>query len=118
MPEETVTLYRPTGEAELALVKASGMRRWPPRLPEQPIFYAVTNQEYAEQIARQWNATQGKIGFVTCFSVHKSFMDRYEIHQVGAAVHTEWWIPAEDVEAMNDNIIGLVEITGEYKPDI
>jgi hypothetical protein len=44
---ETVTLWRPTGPEELALVEASGWRSWPPRLPDQPIFYPVLNQEYA-----------------------------------------------------------------------
>ena len=34
-----VRLYRPTGPTELALVEASGWLAWPPRLPEQPIFY-------------------------------------------------------------------------------
>jgi hypothetical protein len=50
--EETITLYRPTGMRELELVRESGYRAWPPRLPEQPIFYPVLNEEYATQIAR------------------------------------------------------------------
>lgn len=41
--KETTTLYRPTGPHELALVKASGYRKWPPRLQDQPIFYPVTH---------------------------------------------------------------------------
>lgn len=51
----TVTLWRPTGPEELALVEASGWREWPPRLPEQPILYPVINEEYATRIARDWN---------------------------------------------------------------
>ena len=51
----TVTMYRPTGPEELRLVASSGYRRWPPRLLEQPIFYPVTNEGYAIQIARDWN---------------------------------------------------------------
>jgi hypothetical protein len=43
---ETMTLWRPTGPEELALVEASGWRAWPPRLPEQPIFYPVLNEGY------------------------------------------------------------------------
>jgi hypothetical protein len=39
----TTTLWRPVGPEELALVEASGRRAWPPRLPEQPIFYPVLN---------------------------------------------------------------------------
>lgn len=31
--DDTVTLWRPTGPEELALVEASGWCEWPPRLP-------------------------------------------------------------------------------------
>ena len=37
---ETVTLYRPVGPQELALIRESGYRAFPPRIPEQPIFWA------------------------------------------------------------------------------
>ena len=50
--EDTITLYRPTGSDELALIRESGFTAFPPRLPEQPIFYPVTNEEYATKIAR------------------------------------------------------------------
>jgi Immunity protein 8 len=43
--EATVTLWRPTGPEELALVEASGWTAWPRRLPEQPIFYPVLNED-------------------------------------------------------------------------
>jgi hypothetical protein len=49
MIDDLVIMFRPTGPRELELVAASGWRRWPPRLPEQPIFYPVTNQEYADR---------------------------------------------------------------------
>ncbi len=52
---ETTTLWRPTGPVELELVRESGWRAWPPRLPEQPIFYPVLNESYAVKIARDWN---------------------------------------------------------------
>jgi hypothetical protein len=32
-----VTLYRPTGEGEMALVRDGGWKSFPPRLPDQPI---------------------------------------------------------------------------------
>lgn len=111
---ETVILYRPTGPEELELVKASGFTKWPPRLPDQPIFYPVTNEEYARQIARNWNVPSSGVGYVTKFCVRKSFMDGYQIQQVGAAEHTEWWIPAEDLERMNAAIVGLIEVVGKY----
>ena len=112
---ETITLYRPTGPKELKLVEDSGYKRWPPRLPEQPIFYPVTNEEYAKEIAIKWNIKDSKVGFVTKFEVKKEFMDKYDTHQVGGKNHTEWWIPAEDLEELNNNIVGLIEVIGEYK---
>jgi hypothetical protein len=115
MTKNTVTLYRPTGPNELALVEASGFMRWPPRLPEQPIFYPVTNEQYAKEIAQQWNIKDSGVGYVTRFEVKKSFIDNYEIQQVGAAHHTEWWIPAEELDTLNDNIVGTIEVIGEYR---
>ena len=55
----TVTLWRPVGPAELDLIKQSGMRTFPPRLPEQPIFYPVTTEAYAIKIARDWKVAPG-----------------------------------------------------------
>jgi len=49
--EELITLHRPTGPKELELVRESGFTKWPPRFPEQPIFYPVTNEGYAAQSA-------------------------------------------------------------------
>ena len=111
----TITLYRPTGPIELDLVRQSGFRRWPPRLPEQPIFYPVTNEQYAIEIASQWNIKDSKIGYVTRFQVRADFISQYAIQKVGGAHHTEWWIPAEELEMLNDNIIGFIEVIGEYR---
>lgn len=112
---ETITLYRPTGPTELKLVEESGFTKWPPRLPEQPIFYPVTNVEYAKEIAIKWNIRGTKVGYVTKFRVKKDFMDKYEIQQVGGKIHAEWWIPADDLDELNRNIVGLIEVIGEYK---
>ena len=115
MTNEVVTLYRPTGPNELALVEESGFKRWPPRLPEQPIFCPVTNEEYAKEIAIKWNIKDSEVGYVTRFQVKADFMNRYQIEQVGASHHTEWWVPAEDLEDLNVNIVGRIEVIGEYR---
>jgi hypothetical protein len=31
---------------------------------------------------------------------------------LGASHHTEWWIPAEE---LNNNIVEIIEIIGEYR---
>lgn len=50
-------------------------------------------------------------GFVTRFEVRAEFVEQFEIQTVGASYHTEWWIPAERLEELNDNIVGLIEVT-------
>jgi hypothetical protein len=115
MSEEVVTIYRPIGPKELELIAASDYRRWTPRLPEQPIFYPVTNEEYAKEITIKWNIPANGIGYVTRFQVRKTFMDRYQIQKEGSNQNTEWWIPAGDLEELNDNIVGVIEVIGEYK---
>jgi hypothetical protein len=111
---EIVTLWRPTGPEELALIKASGWREWPPRLAGQPIFYPVLNEEYAAKIARDWNVRHSGTGYVTRFQVLRSFLDHYEVHQVGGKTILEYWIPADDLAALNANIVGTIEVTAEY----
>ncbi len=80
---ETVTLWRPVGPQELALIEASGMKAFPPRLPEQPIFYPVTTEAYAVKIARDWNVPDSGSGFVTRFDVDKGFLDAYPVQDAG-----------------------------------
>ncbi|SDR98102.1 hypothetical protein [Jiangella sp. DSM 45060] len=112
---QTVTLWRPTGPEELELVRASGWREWPPRLPDQPIFYPVLNEDYATRIARDWNVKASGAGYVTRFEVEKTFLDRYDVQQAGGQTILEYWIPAEDLEEFNQHIVGLIEVVAEYR---
>ncbi len=95
-------------------MEASGWRRWPPRLPDQPIFYPVLNEDYAIRIASDWNVKASGAGYVTRFEVLVSFLDEYEVHQVGGQTILEYWIPAEDLDRLNDNIVGAIEVTRSY----
>ncbi len=114
---KTKTLYRPVGEKELALIESSDWREFPPRLPEQPIFYPVLNEAYAVQIARDWNAKHNGIGFVTKFEVQEDFLSRYEVQIVGGATHKELWVPAEELAEFNQNILGKIEVTQTFYRD-
>jgi hypothetical protein len=78
MPSELTTLYRPVGQAEFELIRASGFREFPPRLPEQPFFYPVLTESYATQIARDWNAEDERsqfVGHVLRFKVRAEFLE-------------------------------------------
>lgn len=111
----TVTLWRPTGQNELDLVAESGWRAWPPRLPEQPIFYPVLNRWYATKITRDWNVSSKGLGYVTRFEVERSFLDRYEVQQVGGRDVLEYWIPAKDLDEFNQHIVGAIEEVADYR---
>jgi len=112
--QRTITLFRPTGEKELALIRDSGWRAFPPRLPDQPFFYPVLNEDYATQIARDWNTKDGGTGYVLRFQVDAAFLARYTVQTVGTRVHQEYWIPAEDLEEFNRNLIGCIEIVSSF----
>ena len=112
---ETVTLWRPTGPEEIALVEASGWRMWPPRLPDQPIFYPVLNEEYATRIACDWNVKANGVGYVTRFEVEKSYLDQHDVHRVGGETILEYWIPAEELDTFNAHIVGTIEVVAEYR---
>lgn len=113
----TKTLYRPVGPKELALIEASGWKKFPPRLPEQPIFYPVTNEEYALQIARDWNASHDGGGYVTRFEIDADFVQRYPIHTVGSSIHQELWVPADELSEFNRHIVGAIEVIASFPPE-
>ncbi|HEX6840063.1 MAG TPA: hypothetical protein VF113_00990 [Stellaceae bacterium] len=116
MTGDTVTLFRPVGPEELELIRQNGFRAFPPRLPEQPIFYPVLTEEYAVKIARDWNVKASGGGYVTRFAVKRSFLSRYQVQNAGGERFQEYWIPAEDLATFNDNIVGPIEVVAVFKP--
>ena len=116
MGEALTTLFRPVGSKELALVEASGFTAFPPRLPEQPIFYPVTNEEYACQIARDWNTkfNEEKVGYVTQFALPTKYLDQFDRKIVGGAEHEELWVPAEQLEEFNQQIVGMIKVIHRF----
>ena len=115
---EAVELFRPVGQVELDLILASGMRAFPPRLPEQPIFYPVTTIEYARLIAKDWNvrdSAPGNVGYVLRFRVRKEFLDRHPPREAGGRDLIEHWIPAEELPAFNAAIVGAIETVESWR---
>ena len=111
-------LYRPTGSKELVLVRDSGWKIWPPRLPDQPIFYPVTTRLYAEKIARGWNSVlpaPDNYGFVTRFEIRQDMAARYPIQSAGGRDHEELWVPAEELDDFNQAILGKIEVIAAFK---
>lgn len=108
-------LYRPVGLNELLLIYESEMTAFPPRLPDQPIFYPVLNAPYAIQIARQWNTQSNTFaGYVTQFDVADEYAARCERHIVGARPHEELWVPAEQLPEFNRHITEKIAVVEAY----
>jgi hypothetical protein len=114
---DTKILYRPVGPKELELIRRSDMRAFPPRLPDQPIFYPVLTEDYAVKIARDWNVPASGAGYVTRLAVLTAFLDRYAVQEAGGAAHLEYWIPAGDLPAFNDAIVGVIEVIAEFRKE-
>ncbi len=74
------------------------------------------NEDYAVQIARDWNVRASGSGYVTRFEVQTDFLTRYEEQVVGGHVHRELWVTAEELEAFNQHIIGLIKVTQSFFP--
>ena len=119
-------LYRPVGQAELDLIARTNYKEYPPRLPEQPIFYPVLNEKYAREIAEKWNkksADSGYAGYVTTFEIENTYISQFDIQTVGASYHQEFWIPAEDLaelDGFKDKKISniLTAIAGSKTPTL
>jgi len=114
---KTTRLYRPVGMKEMELIAESAYKKFPPRLAWQPIFYPVMNQQYAEQIALEWNTKDefsGFIGVVTAFEVTADYLKKYEVQNVGGEIHNELWIPSSAMQEFNSQIVGEIEIVNVY----
>lgn len=108
-----ITLYRPIGQIELNLIKASNYTAFPPRLSWQPIFYPVLDYEYACTIAREWNTNDdenGNVGYVTQFEIPLEYFEQFEVQNVGAKNHNEIWVPAEELKEFNVMIIDGIKV--------
>jgi len=110
---KNVTLFRPTGPNELQRIIDSGMKYFPPRLAWQPIFYPVLNIQYAIDIAEGWNMRDPEgddAGFVTAFEIPDVYFKTFEVQTVGLSHHQELWVPAEQLDEFNSQIVSGIRV--------
>ena len=110
----TTLLYRPVNQAELDLIEGLVWKGFPPRLPEQPIFYPVTNEPYALVISQNWNVNEYGTGYVVKWEMDANYLSKFEVQNVGGMHHNELWVPAEELEEFNLYIIGTIEVIAEF----
>ncbi|MGH6933941.1 MAG: hypothetical protein ACREEE_16110 [Dongiaceae bacterium] len=106
------------GPKEFSLIQQSDWTAFPPRLPDQPIFYPVLTFDYAEKISRDWNSTRvdaGYLGFVVAFDIANQLAARYPAEVAGGRAHQELWVPAEELAGFNNGIIGRIRLVARYE---
>jgi O-acetyl-ADP-ribose deacetylase (regulator of RNase III) len=114
---KTKTLYRPVGQNELNLIKDSGYKSFPPRLSWQPIFYPVLDYDYACSIASEWNTkddANGNVGYVTKFEIPEDYFNLFEVENVDARNHNEFWVPSEELTVFNSQIVGEIKVVKAF----
>jgi len=62
----------------------------------------------------QYPALAGLRLWVLRFAVDAAFLANYQVRQVGAAVHREYWIPADELDSFNDHIVGAIELIASF----
>jgi hypothetical protein len=110
-------LFRPVGLYEMTKILDSKCIEFPKRLEDQPIFYPVLEYSYAKTIAKDWNSKDsfsGYVGFITEFEIGDEYIQTKEIHCVGKQEMLEYWIPAEELNEFNKNIIGKIKIVEAF----
>jgi len=99
----------------MQLVLQRDLCGWPPRLPEQPIFYPVLNIGYADQIARDWNTkSDSRVGYVTEFVVDDPYVAQFRREVVGSSRHEELWVPAEQLDEFNAHLVGPITMVRAF----
>ena len=111
---KTTSLFRPVNQAELDLIAELNWQAFPPRLPDQPIFYPVMNEQYAREITEQWNVPAYGVGYVVKWEMNADYLSQFKVENVGGSHHNELWIPAEELEVFNQHIVGAIELIAQY----
>jgi hypothetical protein len=44
------------------------------------------------------------------------YLSKFEVQNVGGQIHNELWVPAEELEEFNSNIVGQIEVTKSFYP--
>ncbi|MEL8055786.1 MAG: hypothetical protein AAGK66_06510 [Pseudomonadota bacterium] len=68
-------------------------------------------------IAKNWNVkyNDDKKGYVTKFDVRADVANAYERQVVGGRECEEIWVPAEELDAFNEAIIGKIEVIASFE---
>lgn len=112
---ETVPLYRPALPTELAGLRDHGFSKWPVLPREQPLFFPVGDERLADAAAKTWTEEHGTTTYVTRFRVRSRLVNGGKSDQVRSVGEDEWPVAVQDVNALNQNIVGKIEVVREFR---
>ncbi|MCQ2408197.1 MAG: hypothetical protein MJ065_06670 [Oscillospiraceae bacterium] len=112
-------LYRPLISEEYRAVEAMGFEGFPPRSEEQPLFTALLSEEGATQIARHMRISKATENFiyVVSFIVDDAYIRQFPVQHAKERERQALWIPADEVEILNQHLIGRIRLLASYQID-
>ena len=112
-------LYRPLSAEEYRAVEAKSFTGFPPRSEEQPLFTALLSEEGATQIARHMRIakTAENLIYVVSFLVDDAYIRQFPVQHVNERNRRALWIPADEVDILNQHLIGKIRLIASYQID-
>ena len=113
-------LYRPISADEYAALKEKDFSGFPPRDAGQPLLTALLSQEGASQIARHMRVdkqTEDNTVYVVGFLVEDPYIRQFPVQHAGETDRRALWIPAEEVEILNQHLIGKIRVLEQFQLD-
>ena len=112
-------LYRPLNADEFHEVEARSFRGFPPRPAEQPLFTALLSEEGASQIARHMRIAKAcdNIVYVVKFLVEDAYIRQFPVQHVQERNRRALWIPADEIDILNQHLIGDIRVLASYEID-
>ena len=112
-------LYRPLSAEEYRAVEEKGFTGFPPRSEEQPLFTALLSEEGATQIARHMriSKTAENLIYVVSFLVDDAYIRQFPVQHANERNRRALWIPADEVDILNQHLIGKIRLIASYQID-
>jgi len=117
--EDAMELFRPVCSEEYQRIEALNFQGFPECGEMQPLFTALLSEIGAKQIARHLKTERrsDSVVYVVRFFVDDAYMHQYPIQCDHASEQRAVWIPAEDIEILNQHLIGSIQVIASYQVD-
>ena len=112
-------LYRPLCAEEYHEIEAMKFKGFPARNPDQPLFTALLSQEGASQIAKRMKVAKqaDPTVYVVSFLVDDAYIRQFPVQHTDDRNRRALWIPAEEMDILNQHLIGGIRVLATYEVD-